>query len=66
MLLNIKKKCKYMGINIKMIKKKNENIYSNIRIYSYSQLILSIPIIKEVKGKDINININKNTQLLAM
>ena len=57
LFLNIKNLCKIMGINVRLIKKYCDNNYYN-RINSYNQLVLSIPIIKEVKTKDINININ--------
>lgn len=58
LFLNIKNLCKIMGINVKLIKKIHKTINSIKRVNNQNQLILSIPIIKEVKGKDININTN--------
>ena len=54
--LNIKNLCKFMGINVRLIKNHRKNTNFNHGKYCNNQLILSIPIIKEVKGKDININ----------
>ena len=57
-MLNIKNLCKIMGINVKLIKNKHKSINTIKRENNHNQLILSIPIIKEVKGKDINISTN--------